>query len=419
MSVLRSVKGMHDILPGEVPRWHFVENTYRETVERYGYEEIRTPILEPLELFVRGIGEATDIVEKEMYAFEDKGGDRLALRPEGTASAIRAFVQHNLQAQRSYHKFYYLGPMFRRERPAKGRFRQFYQAGAELVGVAEPAADAELVEMAVRFVERLGITGVTVHLSSLGDADTRPAFRAALRVHFDRVAGELCGDCRRRLETNPLRILDCKVEGCQAHATGAPSVLEHLSAEAREHFEETRRLLGRAGVECVVDPAMVRGLDYYTRTIFEIKGAADTLGSQATIVGGGRYNDLVAEFGGAPTPAIGFSFGIERVLLLLEDGVLPAREPLVFVAGVGEGGGERARDLARTLRAAGLRVEAPYGTGSLRSQLRRADRHLAAVTVIAGEDEAGRGAVTVRRMRDGLQREVPIPGLAAAIEELR
>jgi histidyl-tRNA synthetase len=419
MKALRSVKGMHDVLPDEMPRWHFVERTYREIVERYGYEEIRTPILEPLELFVRGIGEATDIVEKEMYSFEDKGGDWLALRPEGTASTIRAYIQHNLQAQRPYHKLYYLGPMFRRERPAKGRFRQFYQAGAELVGIEAPAADAEIVEMAVRFVERLGIGEVTVHLSSLGDAGTRPAFRSALIDHFSGVAGELCQDCRRRLETNPLRILDCKVESCRNHAATAPSVIDYISDAARDHFDETLRLLGRAGVDHVVDPTMVRGLDYYTRTIFEIKGAADTLGAQATIVGGGRYNDLVAEFGGAPTPAIGFSFGIERVLMLLDEGKIPATRAVVFVAGIGEGGDERARSLALDLRAEGFRIEATYGTGSLRSQLKRADRYGAAIVVIAGEEEARREAVTVREMKSGQQREVPIAGLKAALEGCR
>jgi histidyl-tRNA synthetase len=410
---------MHDVLPGDMARWHFVESTYRDTVERYGYEEIRTPILEPLELFVRGIGEATDIVEKEMYAFEDKGGDRLALRPEGTASVIRAYVQHNLQALRPCHKLYYLGPMFRRERPAKGRYRQFYQAGAELVGVEEPAADSEIIEMAVRFVERLGLTRVSVHLSSLGDVETRPTYRAALRDHFGAVAGELCEDCTRRLETNPLRILDCKVESCRRHAETAPSVLDHLSAEARSHFEETRRMLDRAEVAYTVDPTMVRGLDYYTRTIFEIKGAADALGAQATIVGGGRYNNLVAEFGGGATPAIGFSFGIERVLMLLDAALLPQPRPLVFVVGVGDGGSERAQIVARELRAAGFRVEAAYTTASLRSQLKRADRYGAAAAVIAGQDEAGRQAVTVREMKNGEQREVPTAELAAALEDFR
>jgi histidyl-tRNA synthetase len=261
MTVLKTVKGMHDILPEDIPRWHFVEQTYRELVERFGYREIRTPILEPLELFVRGIGEATDIVEKEMYAFEDKGGDRLALRPEGTASAIRSYIQHNLGAAQQTTKIYYLGPMFRRERPAKGRYRQFYQAGAEIVGVDSPNADAEIIGMAVQFVERLGIVNVRVQMNSLGDAETRPGFRRALIDHFAGARDQLCGDCARRLETNPLRILDCKVESCRTLAASAPSVLGQLSAAARGHFDELKRLLERSQISFDVVPTMVRGLD--------------------------------------------------------------------------------------------------------------------------------------------------------------
>jgi histidyl-tRNA synthetase len=418
MTALKTVKGMHDILPEEMPRWHFLEETYRELVERFGYREIRTPILEPLELFVRGIGETTDIVEKEMYAFEDKGGDRLALRPEGTASVIRSYIQHNTGAQQAITKVYYLGPMFRRERPAKGRFRQFYQAGAELVGVDAPGADAELIGMAVDFVRLLGIENVRVQMNSLGDAETRPAFRAALVGYFGQHQQSLCGDCARRLETNPLRILDCKVESCREIAAGAPAVLDHLSASARAHFDELRRLLERAEVPHEIEPTMVRGLDYYTRTIFEIQGDAGALGAQAALVGGGRYDELVAELGGKPTPAIGFSFGIERLLMVLEDQALPRAAGVVFVAGVGEGGLERAADIARRLRHEGLAVEVAYAEASLRSQLKRANRLAAAVTVIAGEDEAARGAVTLRDMRDGSQAEVPLADLEERIGAL-
>ncbi len=416
MKELRSVKGMHDILPRDASRWHFVEDVYRRIVERYGYREIRTPIVEPLELFVRGIGEATDIVEKEMYAFEDKGGDRLALRPEGTASAIRSYVQHNLAAAGPFVKMYYLGPMFRRERPAKGRYRQFFQAGAELVGVGEPTADAEIIEMATGYVEKLGIGGVTVLLNSLGDGEDRAAFRGALVGYFEDHREALCGDCKRRLETNPLRILDCKVESCKELAAGAPSALDHLGDESRRHFEEVQRLLERAGVRCSVDPSMVRGLDYYTRTIFEIRADAGKLGAQAAVVGGGRYDGLVEELGGRPAPAIGFSIGLERLLMLLDEGDLPAAEPLIYVAGVGEGGLDRAIHVARGLRGEGHRVEVSYGRTSLRSQLKRADRFFATVAVIAGEDEASRGAATLRILADGTQLEVPLAELSEKIE---
>lgn len=415
MNPLQSVKGMHDVLPEEMPKWHALERTYRDLVELYGYREIRTPVLEPLELFVRGIGEATDIVEKEMYAFEDKGGDRVALRPEGTASAIRSYVQHALHARETVTKLYYVGPMFRRERPAKGRYRQFWQAGAELIGAAEPAADAEIIDMAIRFLERLGVRDVRVQLSSLGDRGSRAEYRTALVSFLEARTGELCGDCARRMSTNPLRVLDCKNEGCRAAVAGAPSVLDYLAGEAGEHFAEVRRLLDGFGTAYDVSPRMVRGLDYYTRTIFEIQGTSDALGAQATLVGGGRYNDLVEELGGPATPTIGFAFGLERLLLVLGEGAEAKPPAPVFVAGIGAGGTDRAHGVARTLRAAGLRAEAAYGAASLRSQLKRADRLGAFAVVIAGEDEAARGAVTLRNMADGAQAEVPLGELVARL----
>ncbi len=419
MNTVRCVKGMHDILPDDMPSWHFVENTYRSLVERFGYNEVRTPILEPLDLFVRGIGETTDIVEKEMYAFEDKGGARLALRPEGTASAIRAYIQHNVQAREPQTKWYYLGSMFRRERPAKGRYRQFYQAGAELIGTQAPSADAEIIDMAVQFIESLGIGGVSVQLNTLGDEATRPLFRAALVDYFSKLDSELCSDCHRRLQTNPLRILDCKNKKCGEIASQAPSVHDFLSEEASAHFNELRRLLDRNKIPYRVVPMMVRGLDYYTRTIFEVQVRSDSLGAQSAIVGGGRYDNLIHDLGGRDTPAIGFSFGIERLLMILEDSAVPGRDPGVFVAGVGEGGPDRALDLARELRRAGFKVEISYAGGSLRSQLKRADRLGTAVTLIAGEDEAARGAVTWRDMTDGRQEEVLLADLASRIEANR
>ncbi|MBW2278028.1 MAG: histidine--tRNA ligase [Deltaproteobacteria bacterium] len=418
MTALRTVKGMHDILPVDVARWHFVEGTYRELVERYGYGEIRTPVLEPLELFVRGIGEATDIVEKEMYAFQDKGGDRLALRPEGTASAIRSLIQHNLSAQQPVSKVYYLGPMFRRERPAKGRYRQFFQAGAELVGADSAVADAEIIGMAVEYLRLLGIKNVRVLINSLGDGETRPRFRKALTNFFGESSDRLCGDCSRRLETNPLRILDCKVPSCREVAANAPSVLDYLSDAARAHFEELQRLLDRGDVPFEIEPTMVRGLDYYTRTIFEIQGSSETLGAQAALVGGGRYDELVADLGGKPTPAIGFSFGIERLLMVLDEAAIPDPTPLVYVAGIGDGGLDRIVDLARSLRGAGLTVEAAYSEASLRSQLKRANKSAAAIVVIAGEDEAARATVTLRDMRTGAQQEVPVAELEDCIGAL-
>ncbi|MBN2672294.1 MAG: histidine--tRNA ligase [Deltaproteobacteria bacterium] len=418
MSKLRCVKGMHDILPEDMPKWHYLENCYRNLVSDYGYEEIRTPILESLDLFVRGIGESTDIVEKEMYAFEDKGNAKLALRPEGTASVIRAFLQNNLEALTPVSKLYYIGPMFRRERPARGRYRQFYQAGAELIGIEDATADAELIGMAVTFVKTLGIQNVNVQINSLGDPETRPAYRNALVQFFSKKKEQLCNDCVRRLDTNPLRILDCKVEACSIAAQEAPNVFDYLSDDAHSHFSDLQQLLSLHDVNFTVVPTMVRGLDYYTRTIFEIQGGADILGAQSTIVGGGRYNGLVKQLGGRNTPTIGFAFGIERLLLLLGDNAKESVKPTVFVAGVGEGGLERTIRVSRQLRNCNFKVEAPYKNGSLRSQLKRADKSSAVVAVIAGADEALQNAVTIRNMQNGEQQIVPLDELEPKIREL-
>jgi histidyl-tRNA synthetase len=307
--------------------------------------------------------------------------------------------------------------MFRRERPAKGRFRQFYQAGAELIGAEEPAADAEIIDMAVQFVQRLGIRDVKVQLNSLGDQEGRPLYRDALVVFFSKARDGLCPDCQRRLETNPLRILDCKVETCKDLAREAPPVLEHLSPSSAEHFSHVRTLLDRYGTPYEIASRLVRGLDYYTRTIFEIQGDAGALGAQATIGGGGRYDTLVSELGGRPTPAIGFSFGIERLLMIIGDGE-PVPKRLVFVAGAGQDGVDRAAVLARSLRKDGFHVETSYASGSLRSQLKKADHLGAQVTLIAGEDEGKRQSVTWRDMKDGKQQEVPLADLVRRLGEI-
>ncbi|MDJ0761683.1 MAG: histidine--tRNA ligase [Myxococcota bacterium] len=416
MKTLRSVKGMHDILPVDMPRWHFVEATYRNLVERFGFSEIRTPILEPLDLFVRGIGETTDIVEKEMYAFTDKGGEHLGLRPEGTASAIRAFIQHNVGATEPRTKWYYLGPMFRRERPAKGRYRQFFQAGAEVIGVGEPAVDAEIIDMAVAFIVSLGIEDVVVKLNTLGDSETRPAYRSALKAYLEAYKEDLCTDCLRRLETNPLRVLDCKIPACGEIAAKAPSVHDFLSRDARAHFEDLCALLDHCKTPYDVAPQMVRGLDYYSRTIFEIHVNSHSLGAQSAVLGGGRYDGLVKQLGGRDTPAIGFSFGIERLLMMLPQGTAIDAAPLFFVAGVGDGGLTRALDIARQLREQGTRAEISFAGGSLRSQLKRAHRLGAQVTIIAGEEEFDRGAVAWRNMEDGMQEEILLGDLMARVE---
>ena len=418
MTGLRSVKGMHDILPEEMPKWHFLESLFKEITSRYGFEEIRTPVLESLDLFVRGIGEATDIVEKEMYSFVDKGKARLALRPEGTASTIRAYLQHNLASKSAISRLCYMGPMFRRERPAKGRYRQFYQAGAELIGSSEPAADAEMIAMAVQFVQTLGIKNLNVQLNSLGDSDTRPGYRKALVNFFSNKEDILCDDCKRRLITNPLRVLDCKVKGCIAAREDAPSILQFINEEAKEHFDELQRLLSIYDIKFTVVPTMVRGLDYYTRTIFEIQGDSDILGAQATIVGGGRYDGLVKEFGGRSTPTIGFAFGIERLLLMLGDRAKTVAVKKIFVAGVGSGDLDRTVRISSMLRKNGFIVEAPYKMGSLRAQLKRAAKSGAAFAIIAGEDEAKNSSVTLKNMATGEQEIVSVHNLSDKLTEI-
>ena len=420
MNSLQSVKGMHDVLPEEMPKWHALEGAFRRVVELCGYREIRTPVLEPLELFVRGIGEATDIVEKEMYAFEDKGGDRLALRPEGTASAIRAYVQHALHAHETVSKLYYIGPMFRRERPAKGRYRQFYQAGAELIGAAEPIADAEIIDMAVRFLEEIGVTDVCVQLSSLGDKDSRLEYRKALVAFLEGRAERLCGDCARRMSTNPLRVLDCKVEGCKAAVEGAPSVLDYLSGDAAAHFQEVRRLLDAFGTRYEVAPRMVRGLDYYTRTIFEIKDTSGLLGAQDTLGAGGRYDNLVQELGGRPTPAIGFGLGCERLLIAAGGHTIAAHAPSAMVIAIAKADENdvqaEALSIARTLRDAGIITHIDTRFGKADRQFRQAEKHGARAGIVLGSAEVAAGTVNLKDLFAKTQRTIT---RAQLVDEVR
>ncbi len=413
MTKLRAVKGMHDLLPERAPAWRRVEETFRDWAERHGYGELRTPIVEPTDLFVRSLGEATDIVEKEMYTFRDKGDDSLTLRPEGTASAVRAYLQHAVHAKEPVTRWYYLGPMFRRERPAKGRYRQFHQLGVECFGDPSPHADAEVVGLASRFLEALGIEGASLRLGTLGGPESRSAWKDALRTHYRPHLPTLCDDCRRRFEENPLRLLDCKVPRDTELARGAPRALDHLRPEDAEHFETLRRLLEAMGVEHEVDPHLARGLDYYGRTVFEFHGSGGGLGAQSALGGGGRYDRLVERFGGPPTPAVGFAMGLERLLLATPSAPSPP-PPDAFLVAASVAQRDRLAVLAHELRAQGLRVEADLRGGSLRSQLRRADRSGARFALLLGEDEAARGVVQIKDMRGRAEpREVPLRELGA------
>ncbi len=342
-------KGTHDILPGEVERWQWLEDRTRAVMALYGYREVRTPVFESTDLFVRSVGESTDIVRKELYTFEDRKGRSLTLRPEGTAPLVRAYVENAPLHSDAQARLYYMGPMFRYERPQAGRYRQFWQIGAELLGSARPEADAEMVDLFRAILFDVGLRNVIVLLNSLGDSVCRPRYREAIRAYFKRHEGRLCGDCRERLETNPLRILDCRVPSCAPVIAGAPSVLDSLCPECAEHFESVKRALAALGIPCEVSPRLVRGLDYYTRTVFEIHVAG--LGAQNAVGGGGRYDQLVKDFGGRDTPAIGFSIGMERLLLVVGEKSAPkARGPDVCVVALEPGAAIEAQTLARALR---------------------------------------------------------------------
>ena len=403
---IRAVKGMKDILPDEISKWHRLENAFRERAERYGFREVRFPIVEPTALFVRSIGETTDIVEKEMYTFTDRGDKSLTLRPEGTASSVRAYIQHTVHAKEPVTKWYYIGPMYRRERPAKGRYRQFYQAAIEVFGDPGPFVDAEVIDMVVGFISSLGISEVEVLVNSIGGPETRARYRRALLGYLAPFRTELCPDCQRRMDANPLRVLDCKVPRCSEIAAGSPSLLEHLTDEDRVHFEGLLETLTVLGTPYRVDGSLVRGLDYYSRTLFEVLGKGEGLGAQNALLGGGRYDQMVKNLGGPETPAIGFALGLERLLMAMPNG--PSESHVdAFIVAAQPGVRAEAALLGRELRDAGLRVESDLRGGSLKSQLRRADKINTRVALVLGESEVDRGVVQLKDLDEKTQDDVP------------
>ncbi|HVS65608.1 MAG TPA: histidine--tRNA ligase [Thermoanaerobaculia bacterium] len=419
MSAPRSVKGMRDLLPPETAVWAAVEATARRVFSLYGFEEIRTPIVEETELFMRSVGESTDIVGKEMYTFEDKGGRSLTLRPESTAPVARAFVEHNLREQGLPLRLFYIGPQFRYERPQRGRYRQFHQIGAEVFGDPGPLSDVELLQMLLRFLDELGFEDLVVRLNTVGDRASRSAYAQSLREFLAPRAAELGEDSRRRLETNPLRILDTKLPRERRVLEDAPRLEEHLSDESREHFEMIVRMLAERGIEHQVDPGLVRGLDYYTRTVFEIASAE--LGAQDAILGGGRYDGLVADLGGPEVPALGFAIGEDR---LIE--VLPASNASRFVPAapatviaVGGVAPEDALRLAEELRGSGLAAVAELGAGAMKGALKRAGRRGSRYVLLLGDDELSSGAVTVKDFESGRQELMDRERVAGYLEERR
>lgn len=406
---IQSIRGVKDILPGEIPLWHLLETTTRRLLETSGYAEIKIPVFEATELFARSIGAATDIVEKEMYTFPDRDGKSLALRPEGTASVMRAYIEHHLWAESPLTKLYYVGPMFRHERPQAGRFRQFHQIGAEAVGSSSPLLDAEQVIVLDRLFRALGVTPTTLLLNSLGCPLCRPRYREALKAFLAPRVSRLCDACQRRFETNPLRILDCKREECRAATQDAPAITDYLGPECVSHFEAVKAALTDVGVAFRIEPRLVRGLDYYTKTAFEF--TAEGLGAQNTIAAGGRYDGLVEALGGPSTPGVGFALGIERVVALLKQGSAAPSPPSVFIATLGEAAGRRLAPLLTALRDAGIRTETDYDRGSLKSQLRKADKLGARHVVILGDDEIAGETAVVRDMETKAQQQIPFGDL--------
>jgi histidyl-tRNA synthetase len=400
---ISGVKGFNDILPGEVEKWQHIEAVARRVFDLYGFSEIRVPILEKTELFSRSIGDATDIVEKEMYSFVDKGENMVTMRPEGTAGVMRAFIEHKLHAVDPVTKLYYMGPMFRYERPQKGRYRQFHQIGAEVTGVMSPLIDAQLLTMLCHFFSELGLSEPRLEINSLGCPECRPAYRRVLKDFLRAKMDELCDDCKRRIETNPLRALDCKSSGCKSATEGAPSVLDHLDSGCADHFASTRHYLEEAGTSFTVNPRMVRGLDYYTRTTFEL--VTGLLGAQSAVAAGGRYDGLISDLGGPRLPGIGFAMGVERVALLLAEKDFKKR-PDLFIAALGEPARDVAFRLMCTLQRLGATVEMDYEGKSLKSQMRRSDKFNAHFTLIIGEDEMASGRAILKSMDKGSQQEI-------------
>jgi histidyl-tRNA synthetase len=419
---ITSIKGFADILPGEVEIWQSVEAAARRVFDSYNFSEIRIPILEKTELFSRSIGETTDIVEKEMYTFEDRdsrGGEtgeatRLTLRPEGTAGVVRAYVESEMYKVEPVRKLYYLGPMFRRERPQKGRMRQFHQIGAEALGRGDPFIDAEILLLLSDFFSAVGLTEPSLQINSLGDSACRPGYRETLLAFLRQRKDSLCANCQRRMERNPLRALDCKEPGCIAATKDAPSILDSLCVPCSDHFATVQRLLNVIGVRFTLNPRMVRGLDYYCRTTFE--WTTTQLGSQSAVAAGGRYDGLVQELGGPAIPGVGFALGVERLTMLLRQQETPATHgPALFVVWIGEKARDWAFPLIHRLRRKGMAVEMESEARSLKSQMRRADKFKAVSVLIVGDDELANGKAVLRDMATKRQQAISLERIEAEL----
>lgn len=417
--IIRAVKGVKDILPEDLLLWRLVRNTAETVFTLYGFGEIRVPVFERTEVFKRSIGESTDIVQKEMYTFEDRGKQSLTLRPEGTASVVRAYIEHRLYDPPGIKKLFYSGPMFRAERPQAGRFRQFHQVGAEIFGSDDPMVDSEIITMLVDFLGELNLPGLKVVLNSLGCHDCRPGYRDTLYGYLSAHKAELCDTCLDRIEKNPMRVLDCKSEGCKTVAKNAPTIDKSRCEACETHFAKVIEALKTAEVSFEIDPRLVRGLDYYNRTAFEV--VAEGLGAQNAVAGGGRYDSLVRQMGGPDIPAIGFAVGLERLISLLPAHVKEEagdNAPDIYLIALGEQAQMAISDIARNIRMGGFICERSFGQGSLKSNMRKANRSGARAVLIIGDDEMEKNSVVVRDMKKGDQELVLLSDLPGRLEDI-
>ncbi|MCF7833394.1 MAG: histidine--tRNA ligase [Candidatus Marinimicrobia bacterium] len=408
MQKLRTIKGTHDILPWDIHKWQKIESVLRDVFASYVCKEIRTPVFESTNLFSRGVGEFSDIVSKEMYSFQDKGGDSLTLRPELTASVARSYIQHNYQQESPLHKLWYFGPLFRQERPQAGRQRQFYQYGIELIGSPFPEADAEAIDIACSVYRKLGLKNWELHINSIGSIEARKVYMEVLRDSLKAHKGELCETCQDRYDGNILRLFDCKNPGCQeVMKEHAPSILDHLSEEDKQHFEQVKKLLDAAGIDYTINPALVRGLDYYTRTTFEIKGTA--LGAQDALCGGGRYDKLISDLDGPDTPAVGFAAGVERLVIAMEaEELFNADQSFVdlYIAPMDIACLEGISPLVHSLRDKGFRVHLELMRRSVKAMMRDANRQNARWVAVVGEQELQSGNLRLKNMQENIQQEI-------------
>ena len=407
---ISTIKGFKDILPEDTPLWQWIEKSARDVFRVFGYKEIRTPLLEWTELFSRGIGQETDIVSKEMYTLADSRGRNQTLRPEATASVVRAYIQHRLYQANPVQKLFSIGPMFRHERPQKGRFRQFHQINAEIFGDPGPRSDADLINMAMHIFEKVGLSGVTLNINSLGCTSCREDFKNRLRDFLSDKSDLLCSECQRRAELNPLRVFDCKVESCKKVMAGAPVILNHICDDCTEHFMMLRKYLDDFNISYAINHNLVRGLDYYSRTTFEIQ--TDRLGTQNAVAGGGRYDALISQLDGPDHSGMGFAIGFERLVALLEEEKRDLSDRLsLFIIALGDEAYDKAFLWADSLRKEGISIEMEYETKGLKAQMKKADRLNAERVLIAGEDELLKGMVVLRNMKTKEQEEVPVENL--------